>query len=212
VKFSTSLNKCQDGKQNINIFSTAPSWDLEDVIKFCNETLAAFNSQAADLRGKSLSNRELNIARSEYSKYFLSELDDEIFKHMPHYEAYIEVMKSLDSLHFTKQDFERACAARAGVLPKNYDPAKMLAQLFDFSLVAYYMPGGGGYGGAEYIWRYKDSRARFNEASTSFRIHPGLKEILGLKKFSRADASYEAATLQQTSLPLDTLPSKASED
>ena len=58
--------------------------------------------------------------------------------------------------------------------------------LFEFSLIAYYNPGGGGYGGSEYVWRYKDSRARFNEAATTFRIHPGLKEVLGLKKFTRS--------------------------
>jgi len=138
-----------------------------------------------DTRDK-FSNRDVNSARTEYSQYFLRELDDEIFKHIPHYEAYIEILKSLDSLQFTKDDFETACRNRGIILPKDYDPTHILTQLFEFSLIAYYVPGGGGYGGSEYVWRYRDPRARFNEAASSFRIHPGLKEVLGLKKFTRA--------------------------
>lgn len=157
-----------------------------DMIKFCNETLDAFKKRdETDTRDK-FSNRDVNSARTEYSQYFLRELDDEIFKHIPHYEAYIEILKSLDSLQFTKDDFETACRNRGIILPKDYDPTHILTQLFEFSLIAYYVPGGGGYGGSEYVWRYRDPRARFNEAASSFRIHPGLKEVLGLKKFTRA--------------------------
>jgi len=157
-----------------------------DMIKFCNETLAAFKKQESRENKDKFANRDINYARTEYSQYFLSELDDEIFKHMPHYEAIIEVLKLLDSLQFTKDDFVAACKNRSGMLPKEYDPNLLLGELFDFSLIAYYSPGGGGYGGAEYVWKYKDSRARFNEFAASFRIHPGLKEVLGLKKFTRS--------------------------
>lgn len=157
-----------------------------DIIKFCNETLDSYKALSDGEKGAKFSNRAINAARAEYSQYFLSELDDEIFKHMQHYEAYIEVLKSLDSLQFKRDDFEKACKTRAGILPHSYNPARILNELFEFSLIAYYNPGGGGYGGSEYVWRYKDSRARFNEAATTFRIHPGLKEVLGLKKFTRS--------------------------
>ena len=157
-----------------------------DMIKFCNETLDAYKAQSAKERGTMFSNRAINTARIEYSQFFLNELDDEIFKHMTNYEAYIEVLKSLDSLQFIKEDFENACKARAKIMPPDYDPTSILSELFDFSLIAYYAPGGGGYGGSEYVWCYKDSRARFNESATSFRIHPGLKEVLALKKFTRS--------------------------
>lgn len=157
-----------------------------DMIKFCNETLKAHKLLPADERGNLFDNRAINNARTEYSQYFLSELDDEIFKHLVNYEAYIEVLKTLESLQFKKEDFIDACALRARMLPPDYDPIRILSELFEFSLVGYYAPGGGGYGGSEYIWRYRDSRARFNEAAINFRIHPGLKETLGLKKFSRS--------------------------
>jgi len=106
---------------------------------------------------------------------------------MKDYGAYIEVLKSLDSLQFIKEDFERACKARAKIMPADYDSTSILSELFEFSLIAYYAPGGGGYGGSKYVWRYKDSRARFNESAPSFRIHPGLKEVLDLKKFTRSE-------------------------
>lgn len=158
-----------------------------DMIKLCNETLASFKTRHDSDKGQRFSNKDINSARSEYSSYFLSELDDEIFKHIKHYESYIEILKSLDSLQFTKQDFDNACLERARILPESHDSAAVLKELFEFSLVAYYAPGGGGYGGSEYVWRYKDPRTRFNEASANFRIHPGLKEVLGLKKFTRAE-------------------------
>jgi hypothetical protein len=157
-----------------------------DMIKFCNETLDAYKAQSTEERGKLFNNRVINIARTEYSQYFLNELDDEIFKHIKNYEAYIEILKSLDSLQFIYNDFEQACKVRAKILPYDCDPSSILNELFEFSLIGYYAPGGGGYGGSEYVWRYKDSRARFNESATSFRIHPGLKEVLGLKKFTRS--------------------------
>ncbi len=157
-----------------------------DIIKFCNETLDSYKAQPAQERTQLFTNRAINLARTEYSQYFLNELDDEIFKQMKNYEAYIEVLKSLDSLQFIKPDFEQACVVRDRILPEGYDPTSILNELFEFSLIAYYAPGGGGYGGSEYVWRYKDSRARFNESATSFRIHPGLKEVLGLKKFTRS--------------------------
>jgi len=97
-----------------------------DMIKFCNETLAAFKMGLTVDSAEQFTNRDINAARSEYSQYFLSELDDEIFKHLPHYEAIIEVLKSLDSLQFTKVDFEAACRNRAGIMPEGYDASLIL--------------------------------------------------------------------------------------
>ena len=156
-----------------------------DMIKFCNETLAAFKMQNEPERQRFL-NKDINAARPEYSRYFLNELDDEIFKHIPNYQAYIEILKSLESLQFTKSDFDQACEGRRNLFAKDLDSSLILRELFEFSLIGFYMAGGGGYGGSEYIWRYMDPRALFNESAVSFRVHPGLKETLGLKKFTRS--------------------------
>jgi hypothetical protein len=163
-----------------------------DVIKFSNEVLKAYKKRvmsgdtSPDILIDKFLNRDINAAHAEYSSYFLNELDDEIFKHLQHYSTYIEVLKVLDSLQFTLNDFKTACQQRSQILPTNSIPIQILKQLFDFSLVSYYSPGGFGYGGSEYVWRYKDARVQFNEAANAFRIHPALKEGLGLKKYSRS--------------------------
>ena len=158
-----------------------------DMIKFTNEVLHAFQKEAFKEPRTKFSNRDVQAARNEYSAYLLSELDDEIPKHYPHYRTYLEILKSMESLQFTLADFADGCANRKTVLPPDANPAAVLAALFEFSLVGYYAPGGGGLGGSEYIWKYKDVRSQFNEAALNYRIHPGLKEVLGVKKWTRSD-------------------------
>jgi hypothetical protein len=159
-----------------------------DMIKFTNEILHAFkrNTNEEPNRQK-FNNRDVQVARPEYSAYLLSELDDEIPKHHPQYKTYLEILKSLESLQFTLEDFNEACEKRRGFLPSDVDPLTILAALFEFSVVGYYSPGGGGFGGSEYIWKYKDVRSQFNEAALNYRIHAGLKEVLGLRKFTKSE-------------------------
>lgn len=159
-----------------------------DMIKFTNEVLQAFkNYRPDDVDRRMFNNRDVQVARGEYSAYLLSELDDEIPKHHPHYRTYIEILKSLESLQFTLEDFKEACEKRKISLPSGVEPLTILAALFDFSMVGYYSPGGGGFGGSEYIWKYKDVRSQFNEAALNYRIHAGLKEVLGLRKFTKSE-------------------------
>jgi hypothetical protein len=158
-----------------------------DMIQFTNEVLKVFQKEAPKEQRTKFSNRDVQTARSEYSAYLLSELDDEIPKHYPNYRTYLEILKSMESLQFTLTDFEKGCEARKTVLPANLSPTAILAALFEFSLVGYYAPGGGGFGGSEYIWKYKDARSQFNEAALNYRIHPGLKEVLGVKKWTKSE-------------------------
>ena len=157
-----------------------------DMIKFCNEVLLAHNVSLDGSEGI-FSNRDVQDARLEYSRYLLAELDDELYKHIPEYRTYIEILKSMDSLAFTLQDFEEACERRRFLLAPGINGVTILKQLFEFSIIGYYSPGGGGFGGAEYIWRYRDPRSQFNEAAGQFRIHPGLKEALGVKKWVKSE-------------------------
>jgi len=124
----------------------------------------------------------------------LKELADEIFKHVPAYRDYIDILKSLEALQFTREEFDQACVRRADLLVGGATSLSVLRQLFEFSLVGYQKTGGVG-GGSEYIWRYIDPTVRLDEAAISFRIHAGLMEALGLKKFRKGDSLVEPADI-----------------
>lgn len=158
-----------------------------DVIKFCNEILAAYKARHGT--GK-FENADVASARLEYSRYLLNELDDEVFKHVPGHENLIEVLKSIGTVQFSLADFQRICVARPTLLPSQMQVQDALKSLFDFSVIGYLKSGGGG-GGSTYVWRYLDPRARFDDRAETFRVHFGFKESLGLKKGGGADEADE---------------------
>lgn len=161
-----------------------------DAIKFCNEVLSAYKKRGGSESGK-FENEDIVAARTNYSDYLLKELEDEIFKHVPAYRDHIDILKSLESLQFTKAEFEQACNRRSDLLSAGTTPITAIRSLFEFSVIGYQKTGGVG-GGSEYIWRYLDPTIRFDEAATNFRIHPGLMEALGLKKYRRGDVVVDA--------------------
>jgi hypothetical protein len=69
----------------------------------------------------------------------------------------------------------------------------IMRALFDFSLIGYYIAGGRE-GGADYVWKYKDQRYKFSDNATQFRVHPGFKDVFGLKKFRLADRNESSLT------------------
>lgn len=144
-----------------------------DMIKFCNEVLSAYKSDG--LTGP-IPNEPIHQARENYSNYLLNEIDDEIAKHVPSYKEYLEVIKTIGAEKFEKQVFVDSYKQRGGFVDT---PEQALSDLFAFSIISYLKPGGRG-GGSEYVWRYKDSRARFDPLADSYRVHPGFKEVLGL--------------------------------
>ncbi len=147
-----------------------------DIIKFCNTVLTAYQNSPDS--GK-FENGSVHAARDAYSDYLLNELDDEVVKHVPEYKEYLEVLKSVGAEKFTLEQFTLALAQRMGAGAAS--PLAVLADLFEFSVVSYLKPGGRG-GGSEYVWRYKDSKARFDSTVEAFRVHPGLKEALDLTR------------------------------
>lgn len=155
-----------------------------DMIKFCNEVLKKYKSSNGD--STKFNNDQVSSAQREYSDYLYRELDDEIHKHMPDYREIFEVVKAMDSLQFTTEDFREAWEAKKNLFQPDRTPDSALRQLFEFSVIGYLNVGGGG-GGAQYIWHYKDSRTRFNEAAEKLRVHPGFKDVLGLKKYTWAE-------------------------
>ncbi len=160
-----------------------------DIIKFCNEVLSQYKSRIMALQDGLINykfdNIDVNKAKTEYSNYFLNELDDEIHKHIPKYGDYLEVFKAIGVVQFSRDDYIQVFKGKQASFPLVSNPIDVLKELFNFSVVGFYKVGGKGYGGSEYIYKYKDSRAQFDEGAQQFRLHPGLMDVLGLKKFSR---------------------------
>lgn len=154
-----------------------------DAIQFCNEIITAHhhNSEKADL----ISNKEINDAKIAYSEYFLNELDDEIHKHIPKYENMLEVIKSIGYHQFDTDDFKEALEKKKSLFKEDISIYESMKSLFEFSIIGYYKAGGSGYGGSEYVFRYRSTRSQFEEGSKSYRVHPGLIDFLGLKRSTK---------------------------
>lgn len=154
-----------------------------DIIKFSNEVLASYKARVGSGSGR-FENEDVAAAREAYSDYLLRELDDEIFKHHPAYRDYVELVKSIGTLHFSASQFTAVCKRRSDLVPDGKLPVDVLRALFDFSVIGYLKVGGGS-GGSGYVWSYLGPRARFDEAAVSFRVHLGFKEVLDLKHGGR---------------------------
>lgn len=154
-----------------------------DMIKFCNECLNSLRRSGEQVL--KFENKHIIGAQATFSDYLQRELDDEIHKHVPEYRQYLEVIKNQDSLQFTLAEFREVWETRKNLFSDGKDPVVALRELFEFSVVGCLALGGGG-GGSQYVWKYKDARSQFNEGAAQFRVHPGFKEVLGLKKFTRA--------------------------
>lgn len=154
-----------------------------DMIKFSNVVFSNFKTM--DGSAKMIENHHINTSREEYSQYLLSELDDEIFRHMPNHEIYYELLRDLEAVVFEMSEFEKICDERRNSLDEAPMAAEILGQMFEFSIIGYYQPGGAGYGGAQYVFRYKAPRANFNSKAASFQVHLGLQEALALKRYRR---------------------------
>ncbi|HUO43953.1 MAG TPA: hypothetical protein VMT94_03445 [Burkholderiales bacterium] len=156
-----------------------------DIIKFSNCALTQFKQRVA--KGGSLpdstdkiDNVDVHNARVEYSEYFLKEIDDEVHKHLPDYEKHLDVLRALGKWQFDREEFDATYA-------KHYpgaalSPVQALEALYDYSLIGFYRAGGRGFGGSEYMFKYRELRARFDSTAIRFRIHPGLIEVMGVKK------------------------------
>jgi hypothetical protein len=163
-----------------------------DIIKFSNCALAKFKERAnaataSEADGETeaptkIDNLDIHQARIEFSEYFLSEIDDEVHKHMPDYEEQLDLLRSLGKWQFEPAEFIAAFKAHTDGKADNTNPMEILEKLYSFSLIGFYRAGGRGFGGSEYMFRYREPRTRFDSTASRFRIHPGLIEVLGLKR------------------------------
>jgi hypothetical protein len=156
-----------------------------DIIKFTNTVLARFKQRlfagpVPQEHQSKIDNADVHNARIEYSDYFLKEIDDEVHRHLPTYDRYLDVLRALGKWQFDREEFDRVYAANPPDPQEN--PVTALEKLYDLSLLGFYRAGGRGFGGSEYMFKYREGKTRFDPTSTRFRVHPGLIEVLGLKR------------------------------
>jgi hypothetical protein len=154
-----------------------------DMIKFANSALSQFKQRAGKESGlddhAKLDNVDIHNSRGEYSEYLLREIDDEVHKHMPDYDRQLDVLRTLGKWQFDAAEFEEIYSSmQAG---SDVSASVILESLYDLSLLGFYRAGGRGFGGSEYAFKYRE-RIRFDPTSTRYRVHPGLIEVLSLKR------------------------------
>ena len=153
-----------------------------DVIKFLNLAIEQAhkriesNPESVYL----IINEDINGIREKYSTYLLDELKDEISGKYTDYERYLEILREIHILTFTKTDFQ----SKYDVVKKRYTMKEscetILERLYEFSIIGFYKPGGGGYGGSEYRFRYTSDYQSFNQNASKYKVHLGYKEYLEL--------------------------------
>lgn len=156
-----------------------------DMIKFTNCALSKYQERirggesGQDSKDK-MDNADIHNARVEYSGYFLREIDDEVHRHLPDYDRYLDVLRAIGTWQFDKDAFDTI------YMTHRPDPKisslEALEKLYEFSFIGFYRAGGRGFGGSEYMFKYREGKMRFDPTSIRFRIHPGLIECLGLKR------------------------------
>lgn len=158
-----------------------------DMIKFTNTALSEYKKRIySENNGtKKIINEDIHKARDQYSTYFLREIDDEIHKHLPTYKKYLDIIKAVGVYRFTLEEFSEQYEKQRKLVPEIINPIQILASLYEFSLIAFYRRGGRGFGGSDYISKHKNPDEEFDITSTNFQVHPGLIEVLGLKKYEK---------------------------
>ncbi|WP_155864557.1 P-loop ATPase, Sll1717 family [Deinococcus ficus] len=150
-----------------------------DMIMFCNSILSKYKDRGGvrDVPNK-FNNADINDAKADYSTYFLNEIDDEVHKHIPDYKRYLDVIRRVGVWYFDLEDFSHSMTIEFG---PGKDHVQALKDLFEFSIIGF-LRSGGRAGGTTTIYKYKEPNVSFDHAAKRFRVHPGLIEVLDLRR------------------------------
>lgn len=148
-----------------------------DIIDYCNLILEAYKHREEKGVNNCFENVDIVTARSIYSRNLLEEFDDEVHKHLPNYEAYLDVIKKLGKSKFTYSEFESTYITHVF---DDMDAESCLRNLYQFSIVGNYIIGGTR-GGSQKVFKYKDARNEL-DLDLPIIVHPGLVPTLGIRE------------------------------
>jgi hypothetical protein len=148
-----------------------------DVIKFLNAALG--EAKKREDRPLLLDNRDIINAREQYSAYLKSELDDEIIAHWPQWEEALQACSAISTLTFERDKFTEEYERRRSTSNGNgvNDALKML---YRFSVIGYERRSG--FGGSSWAFQYTSPEAGWDNGSSTFKVHQGLKEFAKLRE------------------------------
>lgn len=149
-----------------------------DIIDYCNLILASYKKRAKRGVNNCFENVDIVTARSIYSRNLLEEFDDEVHKHLPNYESYLDVIKKLGKSKFSFSEFEEVY--KTHIDPTDFDAETCLINLYKFSIVGNYIIGGTR-GGSQKVFKYKDARNEL-DFELPIIVHPGLVPTLGIRE------------------------------
>lgn len=153
-----------------------------DVIKFLNLVLEETKNRLQNEPNSidKITNNDIHHIRGKYSTYLYEELKDEISGKYTDFNDYFELLRNIHTVTFTRQDFENSYNSIKARLNLSVNIDTILERLYEFSIIGFYKPGGGGHGGSEYRFQYKSDYQAFNPQATKFKVHSGFKEYLEL--------------------------------
>jgi len=153
-----------------------------DIIKLMNLSLEQAKIRIKNKPGSidKITNDDIHQIRSPYSRYLYDELKDEVVTKYANYNHYLEILRDIHHLSFTLEAFQKSHKKIANRINDLEKPETVMERLFEFGIIGFYKPGGGGRGGAEYCFQYSSELQPFNPKSVKYRVHVGFKEHLEL--------------------------------
>jgi hypothetical protein len=153
-----------------------------DVIKFMNLALEQAKNRLKNQPESvdKITNDDIHEIRAKYSTYLFEELRDEIVAKYRDFNAYFEILRDVHKMTFTLEDFQSSYKSVDSRMSIDSTADQVLERLYEFSVIGFYKPGGGGYGGAEYRYQYTSDHQPFNPRAQFFKVQPGFKEHLEL--------------------------------
>ena len=139
---------------------------------------ASYKKRAGKGVNNYFENVDIVAARPVYSRNLLEEFDDEIHKHLPNYESYLDVIKKLGKNKFSFSEFEEVY--KTHIDSTDLDAETCLTKLYKFSVVGNYIIGGRK-GGSQKVFKYKDARNEL-DLDLPIIVHPGLVPTLGIRE------------------------------
>lgn len=153
-----------------------------DVIKFLNLALEQAKTRLITDPNSidKITNIDIHNVRTKYSTYLFEELKDEISSKYPDFDKYLEILRDIHKNRFTPDEYLISYKNTKDRLCMTESEDIILERLYEFSIIGFYKPGGGGYGGSEYRFQYASDFQTFNPRAKQFKVHSGFKEYLEL--------------------------------